>query len=762
MTSPAASHSYTTLSDREKVVLRLMADGMSNRDIAAELWLSENTVKWYVQQVYQKLQVRRRTQAVAAARSHGLLAGGDSSAELPSPAAIPRPLTPLIGREQELSELRRLLDSPLARLVTITGPGGVGKTRLALAVATRRHEQANGEVCFVSLETLTSADEVAVAIGRALGIRFGGAGDLVAQLRVGLRPLKLLLLLDNVEHLLPETALLAANLLESAPGLTILATSRERLNLRAETVFNLGGLSYPPEGHPSANHSAVQLFVEAARRARYGFEVDGEGLDCVGRICRLIEGLPLAIEIAAAWVEVLSLEQIAAEITHNLETLSLRARDVPDRHKTIQAVFDHSWKLLSEEERGIFKRLAVFRGGFDLAAARTVAGATPFQLSALVDKSLVVPGIGAARYSVHELLRQYALSHLAHDAEAADIHARHAAWFLELAETAEAALVGSDQLAWLTRLEAEHENLRAAMSWSLAQPAPEIALRISGALRLFWGMRGYYAEGRSWLNSSLAAAGDAPAAFRARALRGRAYLAWLQTDYDDAHSSYQQALELYRQVELPDGVAACLNGLATLAFNQTDYQGARALYEESLAILRALNHRVLMTIVIGNLANLARIEGEYERSQALAEESLALAHEVGRRDMIGQNLHNLAMVALQRGEVAQARKLGEESLAILYELGLKRYLLHVIEGFACLAVGEGRPLIAARLFGAVEALRESFGLPMSSTDRQFYAPTIAQARSQCDQAAFSAAWAEGRRLSLEQALDQIRADTPAW
>lgn len=388
------------LNEREQEIVRLIADGLSNNQIAQRLSLSLNTVKWYLKHIYAVLEVKRRTQAVAAARSRGLL-DGDS----PPGVGLPIPPTPFIGRQKELAQVLELLDNAETRLVSIVGPGGIGKTRLALAAAAQFQANSQLPVYFVALEGIQQLEGVIPAIAGATGFQFGGQQNLHQQLLAGLNNRAMLLVLDNCEHVL-EAISVVTDILAVAPNLKILTTSRERLNLRSETLFHLDGLTYPIQLQTIVEYDSINLFLQTVRRLRQDFIPEDGDLGHISRICELVEGMPLAIELAAGWSDVLSMEEIADYLQQDISFLKTSARDVPARHRSMTAVFEQSWQLMTEAEQNVFKKLSVFRGGFDRAGAEAVAGASPEVLKTLLAKSRITE-VQPGRWKLHELLRQF-------------------------------------------------------------------------------------------------------------------------------------------------------------------------------------------------------------------------------------------------------------------------------------------------------------------------------------------------------------------
>ena len=637
---------------------------------------------------------------------------------------LPVQLSSFVGREAELARLAAHLTDPASRLVTVIGLGGSGKTRLAVEVAPTLPGFPDG-IYFVPLASVAAPDFLVSAIGEALDLTFAGPEEPKAQLLAALREKHLLLVLDSFEHLLDGAALLV-ELLQAAPRLKLLVTAREPLQLAAEQIFDLAGLAVPPaETGPQVEQSpAVQLFVQRARRGQPEFVLDPTVTPWVVRITRLVEGLPLGLELAAGWVRGQSCRMIAQELERSLDVLATTQRDVPPRHRSLRAVFDQSWQRLTADEQAALRRLAVFRGGFDDEAAQAVAGAgVPWPraiLPALVQQSLV-RHTPTGRYELHELVRQYAAEKLAAEPEEAETtRARHTAYYLALAEQAKAHLHGPAQAHWLARLEQEHDNLREVLAWVTGAGDSEAALRLTAALGEFWQVHGHLSEGRAWLAAVLADPPPdrtlPPGRARGRALRWAGVLAreqgelteavtWLQAsrslarrgteqreqgltlvelgavyrvggDFATARTLLEQGLTLLRAVDDPVGRAAALINLGQVAFGQGDVAAAQALYEEGLALQRALGD----TFGIGNTllqrGNVAYYRGDAGAARALYTEALALERAVGDKQGTAMALHNLGMLAQSEGDYAAARAYLEEDLALFRAMGHKPGLAH--------------------------------------------------------------------------------------
>jgi predicted ATPase/DNA-binding SARP family transcriptional activator len=692
---------------------------------------------------------------------------------------MPQPLTPFIGREAELRLIIERLDSPDYRLITLIGPGGVGKTRLAWQAAAEQGGAFADGVYWVPLAALTEPDLIPATIGQAVGLRFETAANPAAQLTGFLRDKEMLLVLDNFEQLQSHAATdLLPGILRGAPRVSLLVTSRERLGLQAEVVLDLAGLPLPEatQAAPAALRgsrgqaavspallepatllasSAVQLFVERAQQTQPAFALTAETAPGVVEICRLVAGLPLGIVLAAAWVRHFPPARIAAALRANLDFLASRAADLAPQHRSLRAVFDHSWQLLSATEQRVFRGLAVFSGGWDDEAAARVAGATLGALLSLVDKSLVRQD-SAGRFQVHEVLRQYAAEKLAAaPGEQAQVRHDHAAYYLELAELAATGLSGETQGEWLARLEREHDNLRAALRWMQEQAQVEPALRRGAALSRFWYIRGYFSEGRATLAAVLALpAGALPQvrAGRARALQAAGDLARAQGDYAAARLLCEESLALYRTLGQQKDIAVALNRLGIVAWNQEDHAFARRLYAESREISRALGDKQYLAVTTGNLGTIAFVEGDYAAAAVLYEESIALLRDLGDKFNLAIRLNNLGNVALMQGDYARARALHREGLALRWELEDKWGIAISLVGLGGAAAGDGDAERGARLLGAAEALLDTLGVTLEVDDALPYEYALAKARAALDPAAFARARAAGRALGLDAAM----------
>jgi predicted ATPase/DNA-binding SARP family transcriptional activator len=631
--------------------------------------------------------------------------------------SLPVLLTPFIGRELELAQLGQLITNPECRCITITGPGGIGKTRLAVqAAGDHLGEFAHGAI-FVPLASVGSYAGVIPAIAKAIYFSFYGPEDPKIQLLNYLCEKQMLIILDNIEHLLIEAtqqeniAHFLIEILESVPGVKLLVTTREALNLQEEWVFEVGGLEFPEATQTVGfeQFDAVALFVQRARRAFPKFELSEENQAEVARICRLVEGLPLAIELAATWMRTLSPAEIAIEIENSLDFLSASVRDLPERHRSMRVVFDHSWQMLSTAEQQVLRKLSVFQGGFRRQAAEQVAGATLSILSTLVNRTLL-RRTANNRYDLHELIKQYSAGKLAIDPQAKTIaQLQHFEYYLALAETAEQEIKGRDQLEWLSKLEQDHDNLRVAFEWALDRAekepnADELALRLSSSLRWFWRMRGHFHEGSNWLIEALQRDSGNRTSARARALVGLSLLLHGLGDLGAARSPAEESINICKELRDQEGLAEAnmvagltflWQGDATLGHARTrealdlyrqagdrwgeahalyrlgsylaDYGGdrvGREMLEESASILEELGDKYLYTSVLISLGIVDLGRGDYPDALLRFERGLTAAREIRHPWGIADALTNLGCLYRIRGDYAAAQAHFDEALQV--------------------------------------------------------------------------------------------------
>jgi predicted ATPase len=737
------------------------------------------------------------------------------------PAPLPVPRSLLIDREQEVALVRDLLQREDVGLVTLTGTGGVGKTRLAIQVAADLASRFADGVAFVSLASLKDPELVELTVARALGVSDADGQSIGERLREYLRPRQLLLLLDNAEQLL-SAAPLATRLLDAAPRLTLLVTSREPLRVRDERVVPVLPLALPatsplPDLDRLSQVPAVALFVERVREVKPDFVLTADNAQAVAEICRRLDGLPLALELAAARSTVLPPAALLARLAHRLPLLVHGARDVPQRQQTLRNTIAWSYDLLDESDKALFRRLAVFVGDFTLEEAEAVCvldaastvslpeaddGAVLEQLAQLLDKSLVQPQQdvgGEPRFTMLETIHEYAQEQLVASGEAAAVQERHANYFLRVAEEADPQMYSQERDVWMERLDREDANLRAALAWSKAdKDAVQTGLRLVGALAFYWVLRGSVREGRTWLEGMLERTDDTDrSAARGKALYGAGWLAWVEGDYEVASPRTEEGLSIVREAgdKRESGYAELLLGLVRMG--QRNSATARPLLEESRTLFKELGDGWGEATTLYLLGMAAYFSGDRAVARAHYEESLRLYQEQG--DVFGVTLlvSALEVVGLPQGDEETARSLYEQSLPLLgaspdrgrlgiilitsgdiwlhqyggeqqakmlYQQGLHLWqdmqrvdnglgIVRGLAGMAEVAAAQGQAERAGRLFGAADRL-----LPSASSYRDDVNRRVAEAHAHLDAAAFTTGWTAGQAMTQEQAVTDALQD----
>jgi predicted ATPase/DNA-binding CsgD family transcriptional regulator len=724
---------------------------------------------------------------------------------------LPAPLTPLVGREREVAAVCALLWRPEVRLVTLTGTGGVGKTRLGLQVAADLSDRFTHGVVFVNLAPLTDPELVVSTIAQALAVREQGGQPLLDSLKDHLRGRQLLLLLDNFEQLV-SAAPVVAELLAAAPRLHVLVTSRTSLHLSGEHEFVVPPLSLPdlrdlPPLDRLTEYGAVRLFIERAQAVQADFAMtEGNGA-AVAAICHQLDGLPLAIELAAGRSKLFSPQALLPRLKSRLKLLVGGAQDRPVHQQTLRGTIAWSYDLLEEDEKRLFRRLAVFVGGCTLEAAEAVCNANRDleedvldAVARLVDKSLLRQEAeidGEPRLLMLETIREYGLERLEVSGEAEAMRRQHATFFLQLAEESFPKMNSAEQSIWFKRLEADHDNLRAVLRWMLERKEAQMGLQLAGALFSFWRSCDHDSEGRRWLEQVLAQPGaQVRTIARAKALRGLGLLAFSQGDFPEARRLLEESvvvgremgaagkldlagalttlaqvallqgnlgdtrelagesLRLFQEIEVAWGAALALHHLGKATEELGDPGAARSLLQESAKLFRVAGDRQLLALPIDALGLVALRQGDYAGARTYFEEALALsvAPETGSKQYIADALAHLGTVALRMGEYHESLSFYQQSLALNREQGYKEGIAEDLAGLAEVASLLGQPERAAQLLGAVEALREARGIRLSPLRRAEYDRTVEGIRAQLDEAAFAETWQDGRTRPLEQVL----------
>ncbi|MGI8808499.1 MAG: AfsR/SARP family transcriptional regulator [Acidimicrobiales bacterium] len=638
---------------------------------------------------------------------------------IPVPSNLPAGLTSFVGREDDIAEVERLCAD--ARLVTLVGAGGVGKTRLALEVASRLLDAHPDGVFLVELAPLSDAGGIYQRVLASLGVREDDRRSPMETLADHVAERRMMLLIDNCEHLVDACAALVEDLLTAGPGVRILATSRELLRVPAETAWRLPSMSTPPpetglEG--LAGFEASRLFLDRARTMSPGLELSAPDAGHVARICARLEGIPLAIELAAARTRLLSMAEIAERLDDRFGLLSSGARTAPARHQTLRAAVDWSYDSLSAPERRMFEHLSVFSGGFAVQAAeavcpdRELAPSTVVEtLGGLVDKSMVLadPAGAVSRFRMLETLRQYGAERLAESGGSDAAADRHLAWAVALAAEAEPHLEGAGQTEWLQRLAVDHDNLRIALGRATHVPDGAALLSLATALGRFWEVRGHLGEGRRWLEAALAAGPGQPPALRARAHRWAGVLAQRQGDHPAARRHYESGLALSRDTEDRRGTASALHSLGNLEGLEGRLDSADTLYEESLGIGRDLGDQRVTAASLTNLGWIAQTRGDFVRARRCTEEALAGWQALGDQQGLAQTLTAVAYLALLQGDYATVRSSCAQSLELQHALGDRYGACWSMTYLGWAAQNEGDLATARRLHDEVLAVRRELG-----------------------------------------------------
>ncbi|HYU98019.1 MAG TPA: protein kinase [Pyrinomonadaceae bacterium] len=687
---------------------------------------------------------------------------GEETSNLP-PHNLSSRHTKLIGREKEIRQIKDLLRHDDVRLLTLTGAGGTGKTSLAQAIAREMlPEFANG-VFFIELGAIRQPELVASTIAQPLGVKEAGGKPVFEALKDYLRDKHLLLVIDNFEQVLPAAPNIG-ELLTVGP-LKVVMTSRALLHLSPEREFVVSPLAVPLENSKRSVEDlqeigAVKLFVERARSARSSFALVEENARSVVEICTQLDGLPLAIELAAARVKILSAQTIRAKLGHSLKLLTGGPLDSPARQQTMRGAVEWSYELLTEEEKRLFRELAVFAGGFTLEAVEAICDCTSIEgievldlITSLVDKSLIVSKVRTnreSRFRMLEVIREYADEASGVNGDAEEMRNRHAAYFLVLAE-AEPHLDSAKAAEWVIRLEEEHDNLRAALRWSLEKD-PEKAARLAAGLINFWILHGHLTQGREWLEEVLKRGNKISIAMRRKVLTAAGRMAQLQGDYERAAKLYEEGLaEAKIARDLPQ-MALSGRGLAATAYLQGDFKSARRFVEEALLISRELKDRFAIAASLNRLGDIARMEENYEVAHTLFEESIAIFRQLGDKNAVSNSLNNLGAVAFAVGEYRTAGAYFAEALTTAQEFGNKIVISYSLNGVAALAAECGDPKRAALLAGASKELHHSIGFQTEPAERRFRDAYLAALREALDEATLSVAYEQGRKLKLEEAI----------
>ncbi len=751
------------LTPRELQVARLVREGLTDRNIAGRLFITRRTAEWHVKQILNKLGFNSRSQ-VAAWVAHDEAVGSIANSPNGRRHNLPLQLTTFIGRGNELHELRRLLDTK--RFVTLTGVGGAGKTRLALEVAIRAQDAYPDGAWLVDLTPIKDGHLVASVFGSTLGLHERPRQPIAETLLEYLRGRHSLLVIDNCEHVIGDCAGLVDTILRSCPGVTLLATSREPLRVSGETVWRVASLAVPDphaliDLRELAQYEAVGLFLDRAQLAAPGFEINAQNASAVAQLCRRLDGIPLAIELAAARAGSMSPDQILNRLQNRFELLTGGSRAGPARHRTLQSALDWSHDLLPDAERRLFRRLSVFAGSFSLEAVEQVCANRDLEVEAiagllgsLVDKSLVVASVEGSepiRFRMLETLQQYGQARLAEHGEVERLNRSHSEFFVSLAQEASPKLNGREQQVWHRRLAQDVSNLRLALEWTSGYE-PDANLRLIIALTGFWYLDGLVEEGDGWFKRALGTY-SVRNRLRAEALARGGLVSYWRDDIDSASARWHECLEIYRELDDREGVGQGLRWVGELKEWQGDLEQARRCFDGSLAIATEVDDEASVADILRQLGRLAMKEGDHEKAREYLQDSLAYHKRIGDNRLVNIALGYLGLNAIDRGDFAAARSHLEEGLATARVLDFTIGLATPLMYFAALAAAQGHPSRALRLSGASDALAASVGGVATQLTRQVVERWLDKSRLELGPRRSKAYWAEGRAMSRERAIE---------
>jgi predicted ATPase/DNA-binding CsgD family transcriptional regulator len=778
---------------REQEVLILLADRMTNREIADQLHLAESTVKDYVGRILSKLHVKNRRQAVERAKDLGLL-DLEVTTRVSLPINLPAESTPFVGRKDELDQIRQHLVK--TRLLTLTGPGGIGKSRLALRTALELIEDFEDGIFYVSLAPISSEEHIIQTIAESLKFPLATHEEPLHQLLRYLRHKQLLLVMDNFEHLL-QGAEIVSEILQAAPGVKILTTSREKLNLLSETTFIIRGMVLPGEvwSEDLERYDAITLFVQSANKVCPGFAPVQTGLDQIASICQIVQGMPLAIELAAAWLQILNLEEILAELGKGLDILTTDVRDAPERHRSIRSVFDHSWSLLEHTEQETFMLLSVFRSGFTREAARQVSGASLQQLMGLVNKSFLSHDPDSGRLEVHELLRQYAQEKLQENPQTClSAQEAHAAFFAEFMLERWQRLKGDRQQIALIEIETDIENVRTAWRYYLDQNnSPQTLKFIKGLWMVCW-IRGWNLVGMQLFAEAARAQieieSEQDAVLQAYAMAFQGYfMAWLDLS-EQGYQLTKASVEILEGINYPEALVFAIDSLLINCYFQNrlteqievtqkmlnlaeeigdkwliaftffaggmaamlaeDYPEARRVAESQLNLCEEIGDVIGSTLPLIVLGHAALAQGEYERARGYYQRCKKISQVTGFLYAFQTSSKYLGKVDISLGKITEAEKNLQQCLLMTVEIGFIRDKINLVYEYARLRVIQGDPV------GAVELLGFVVQDPISKQSRLFEGrirdsaeELLAKLEAEMNKGAYLAALERGQEMELE-------------
>lgn len=756
------------LSDREQEILELLAEGLTNREIATRLFLSYETIKWYNKQIYAKLGVSNRTQAAACALEHNLLerevASSGAGLALQS-ARLPAQITTFVGRQEHLSKIKAFIRDGIARLVTLTGPGGIGKTRLAIRAAESLSAEFHDGCYFVNLSSTRQPERIAETIASTLKVDRRAHEKSSGALVKHFKHRQVLLVLDNFEHLI-EGATLLLDLMSKAPDLVILVTSREALGVYGEMNYPVPPLALPDPSRLAAEgdvppSEAVELFTQRVLTARPQFQSDRQQSLAVAEICIQLEGLPLAIELAAASLKSISLDELRERLNQSFSKLMPGPRGLPERQRTLEATIAWSYELLSDQEKKLFAPLSVFRGSFTAEAVLSVIesdAATDIQagLEALRSKNLLYrqhEPRQTNRYAMLEIIREFAENISADLGTLESSRLRHARFYTRFSESAGSKLAGIEQVTWLERLESEYENIRAALEWTLSGPEHELGFRLIAAMCDYWYYQGRSTDALHWVELALAGLAAAAASLRAGVLNCAGHVYMHHGQSERARELLDRSLAIYQDLGDQRNAAWSMVSLGfTWVGQKQHYQEAIAHCEKGLTLFRELGDQRGTMAALTIKGRLCWIQGDHEKAEQAYQQALELSRTTGNRLRESILYANLAMLEHSLENPGRAREYSRRCIQLSWEIGIHHMTALGLAALAGPLSEQGSSAVAARLLGASEAFRQASHTTPEATDQSYLDRIFASVNNRLGEQAFESAFAEGRAMTLRDAV----------
>lgn len=676
---------------------------------------------------------------------------------LSNPSNLPAQTTPFVGRKSEIGAITQLIQQPANRLITILAPGGMGKTRLSIEVARQQRESFEQGVYFVELAPLTHIEDIATTIGEAVRYSFqSDARDARQQLLDFLESKSMLLILDNFEHLI-EGADIVGDLLKYAPKVKIMVTSRQRLSQPGETLYHLSGMEFTTWKTPgdALAYGVVQLFLQSAKRIQPEFELTQDNLNAVAHICQSVQGMPLGIVLSASWLGMLSPTEIIEELTGGIDFLETDETLLPERQRSIRKVFDYSWQHMTPAEQSVFMKFSVFRGGLTREAASDVADANLKILRSLNNKSLIHRDADTGRYSIHELLRQYAEEQLENNQLTSATHQAHVGYFAKLADSAEDALRHANQEHWFRLLELEHDNIRVAMDWAVKYQVP-LATKMIIDLRDFWFYQGHHIEAYAWMSQLRHHLNVLDVELQGRLLNSIGVLAWAMQDTQEALTLTRQGVEVLRGTEYQRALAwAILGQVTAMSTVAEQHEKALRLSEEAIALFKKVDDLAGLAVLYNVIGNTYEYAKQYDTASEYFEKCIEISRQTGEMRRVAMNMTNIARIKVEQEEYIRGLHMLKEATRLNYSIGVQYILVQDMAGFVQILIKLERFSEASVLAGAISSITENLGVKMQPTEYAWWEHLLAEIHDVLDDADSQKAWHEGKKMTYEDAVNFV-------